>query len=567
MGGTLGVSGYAHRMRAPALLLALLLLAPPGARAEEEPEPGIGRPVGRLPTLGVSHLDVTRAEDRDPGRLEKLGALGRLWVKTVPIRWDQVEKTASRDGRGTYTWTEVDRAVRIWQLAGFEPVPVLSPASAWAEQPRERTAWARRVRRELARDEAEVVLRSASGVAPPQMARWRDWERFVAAFVERYDADGKDDMGGLRRPLRYVQIMDRVDLPSAWLGSADDYLRLLHHTQLAVEQANPATRVIHAAIDLRVTGHPPLPPDDAAWKFRLEQQAPKSPPAARLEVLRSFEFIQRTIEMPRLFDVVAHLGSGNLQDDEANLRFLRALLDRSGGRDKAIWLVDNPVTKLARSRVPRTKGPSRDEARIRGRWLPVARFPKHSEHEAAMAWVRRGQAFDLIRSYCRARAAGADSVLFFPRADQQTDATLRPAGSPGLPAGLLETQDDGSFRSHTPGPLWFAWRQLWRHTRDHAGVSEAEIGASGRSIVFAVPVERRHAFVAVLLLDSHLSWAGEPGKALPTRQVAVALPNGRYLLEPCDTGEQPPARREVEVSDGMLIVPLGPAPLYVIPLD
>ncbi|MDJ0976039.1 MAG: hypothetical protein QNJ98_16390 [Planctomycetota bacterium] len=556
-------------MRRSGLSCLLVLGLALAAGAEEEPgaEPGIGRPVGRLPTLGVSHLDIERADDRDAARLERLGPLGRLWVKTVPIRWDSVEPTASRGGRGTYTWTAVDRAVRIWQLAGFEPVPVLSPASSWAAQPRAQTAWAKRVRRELTKGEADVVLRTATGVAPPRMERWRDWERFVAAFVERYDGDGTSDMPGLRRPLRYVQIMDRVDLPSAWVGSADDYLRLLHHTRLGVEATGSKTRVIHAAIDLRVTGHAPLPPDDAAWRFRLEQQAPKSPASARLEVLRSFEFIQRTIEMPRLFDVMAHVGAPNLQDDEANLTFLRALLDRNEGSAKEIWLVDNPVTKLARSRVPRTKGPAREEQRIRGRWLPVARFKQHSEHRKALTWVRRGQAYDLIRSYCRARAAGADAVLFFPRADRQTDAALRPEGSPGLPAGLLQTSGEGALRAHTPGPMWFAWRQLWRHTRGHSKVSEAEIGAPGRSIVFDVPVERRHPFVAVLLLDSHLSWAGEPGKTPPTRPVAVALPNGRYVLEGCDTGEKQPERREVVVDDGMLIVPLGPAPIYVIPLD
>lgn len=553
------------------LLLPLALASLVGADEERKDEeaPGLGRPTGRLPSIGVSHWDVERIEDRDAGKLDKLGTLGRMWVKTVAIPWGRVERKPYRGGIRAYDWSDVDRAMLLWQLAGFEPVPVLSPRCAWAGIPIDKTDWAKRLAATLAPGEVEIALRSGIGAAPPATGRWGGWERFVEAFIERYDGDGKQDMPGLRRPLRYVQILDRVDLPAYWLGSGEDYLRLLHHAGLGRERANPTVRIIHGAVDLQVVGYAPLPPDDAAWKFRFADRVPKTPPAARMEALRAHEIVSRTIEMPRLFDAIAHVGTHNLADDSVNIRFLRALLDRNeGGSVKEIWLIDNPVTKLSPSRVPRAKEATREERAIRRRWLPVARLRKHSEHWKAMTWVRRGQAYDLIRSYARARAAGASSVLFYPRADQVPDAPFKPnAENPGIPPGLLSSVDDGSFVTHTPGPMWYAWRQLWRHTQGHSKVVEADIAAQGRSIVFDVPARRKLPFVAILLLDTHLSWAGAPGEEAPKQRVVVPLPNGRYVLESCDTGENQPGRKEVVVTDGVLVVELGPAPVYVIPRD
>lgn len=553
-------------MRRLVLLLAGLVLAlAPDVRAEDD-DPPVPKPDGGLlPTLGFSHFDVEREEDRDAPTLDRIAGLGRALVKTVPIRWGRVEPAAPKGRDPTYQWTDVDRAVLIWQLAGLEPVLVLSPRSPWASMPVDKTAWAQAVTKTLAAGDAEIALRSGIGAAPPRMTAWRQWQRFVEDLVERYDGDRKDDMPGLRRPVRFVQVLDRADLPSRWLGSPEEYLRLLHHAGVGAKTAFERCQVVHACVDLGVTGFAPIP-DPSAWKHRIRALIPATPPAARMEREWAYASIERTLEMPRLFDVVPHIGTKNRDDDAVNLRHLRAWLDRVHGSNVRVWLVDNPLPKLERSRVPRSLEASNAERQIRKTWAAAARYPSHSEYDRAKTWYARGLCYDLVRSYCAARVAGAEAVLFFPRPDQVPGAPLTGSGS-AMPDDFLRGVKVGQRREVARGPLWHCWDQLVTHIGAHTDVTVAEIGAEGSALVFQLPVKRPRPWVTVLMLDSRLSWAGEPGKPMPTRAVALPLPNGRYLLETCDVGQGEPERREVAVDEGMLILNLGPVPVYVIPVD
>ena len=96
----------------------------------------------------------------------------------------------------------------------------------------------------------------------------------------------------------------------------------------------------------------------------------------------------------------------------------------------------------------------------------------------------------------------------------------------------------------------------------HRGAVETPIGAPGKSIIFRFDREGPRPWVAVLMLDPRLSWAGAPGEAMPLRNVLVKLPSGTYTLEWIRTGPDKPRTRDV-VSDGSITV--GPEPVYLIP--
>ncbi|MDJ0520782.1 MAG: hypothetical protein QNJ90_01770 [Planctomycetota bacterium] len=541
------------------LALCLVVLTAGAVSAEE----GDRRP--DVPFLGLGPFDAFDPAYRDAAHLERLADLGRVLARTTPIDWGTIEAQPPRSAPPRYDWKTLDEAVLVWQLSGLEPVLVLSPRSGWAGVPVKASAWAQRVRRTLPAAESDAALRTAGGCAPPQPGRWKAWERFVRDVVERYDGDGRADMPGLRGAVRHVQILGRLE-PAAWLGSAEDYLRLLHHAGLGAKSAAETTRIVTASVDLAATGHAPHP-DRREWDYRIGQLVPADAPLARLEVTRRFEHIRRLLAMPRLYEVLAHAGNAHLADDVANLRFLRRHLDEHAGGDTGIWLVDNPTRKLGGARVPGAVAPKGDEVRLRRRWLPAARNPAHSRHAEAKAWLRRGQAYDFVRGVARARAAGADAVLALAPFDRL------PAGHPGgREAGdqgfLAEAANrDAPAAGVRRTPAWWALRQMHRLLGTHRSAGETSIGAPGRSVVFRLPSKRSRPWIALLMLDARLSWAGAPGEPLPVRDVLIPLPSGHYVLESLRLGSEAPKRRRVQVKDGMLRLALTPAPVYVIPAD
>ena len=492
--------------------------------------------------------------------MARLAGMGRVLLATTPVSWGQIEPTPPR-GTPAYHWQALDDAILVWQLAGLDPILVLSPRSPWASMRREQAAWSLQVRKSLPPGEAAAALRDATGAAPPQDVRWAAWERFVGDVVERYDGDGRRDVPGLRRPLRTIQILDRVTTPDAWVGSSHQYLRLLHHARQGAKGAFADVQVATAALDVRATGHHPFP-DHQEWKRRIREQLPKAPRGARIEAERAFEIAEDLLGMPQLFDVVTHVGAGHHSDDTANLRFLRRMLDEASGSDVGLWLVQNPTRKLDPPQRPDVDGPAYNEQRIRRRWLPAARNARHPDHARALAWLRRGQAYDVVRSVCYARSAGADAVLFLSPWDV---APLPAHRTSCINQGFVGTQP--GTRSEARTPSWYALRQLNALLAGHRAARRVPIRGTGSQTVFSIPNPEPHPWVAVLLADAKWTWAGTPGETVPTRMVALSLPSGSYRIVPCQVGPDAPPERTMKSEDGVLRLALGPAPLYVLPTD
>jgi len=539
-----------------------------GASAKEDApaQPAPARQAD-TPFVGLETLDPFAARDRDPARLERLADLGAVFVRTTPIAWGALEPQPPSGGKPHYAWKQLDEAILIWQLTGLRPVLVLTPASSWGALPAARSAWIQTLRAGLGRPEAAAAARSARGATPPRPGMWTRWERFVRDLVERYDGDGHADMPGLRRPVRHLQVLERLT-PDGWLGSPDEYLHLLNATGQAATFASEKVRLLTAGIDMRATGYAPFP-DRREWDYRIGQLVPADAPLARLETKRVFEHIRRVLEMPRLYDALVQRGSVHIADDVANLRFLRRALDEHGGTDTALWLVANPTRKLGPARVPGAVAPKAAERRLRARWLPIALHGASDTRAKAEAWLRRGQAFDLLRGLSRARAAGADVVSFLSVGDQRSPGGSADDGGQGSEGQgfLVPRRKDAPAEGYMRTPSYWALRQALRLLATHRSVGETPIGAPGRSVIFRLASKRPKPWIALLTLDARLSWSGPPVGDLPLRDVLVALPSGRYILETCRLGPEAPRRRTIEVKESMVSLTLSPAPLYVIPAD
>ena len=524
---------------------------------------------GGTPRLGVGPFPVGGKSTSTAGALAVLTGLGSSIARTRAIRWEELEPRRMPGTLGRYDWSKLDASVRLLQLGGFEPLVVLSCRSSWACQATANTAWAIRCTGELSRGEATAALveTRASG-RPPRKNHWKRWEVFIQHLVERYDADGKHDMPGLRRAIVGVQVQESPGRIDDWIGSVSDYLRLLHHTDLGAHEAHTAALVVTGAIDVMQTGQAPHPLMHE-WKQRVREVLPTAPKSAVFASQRAFDLIERLLDMPRLYDVISQRGSGNLHNDFANVRFLRRSLDAKREYSRQVWLVDTG-RNLKRATIRGKPKPSEEELRIRRRWLPPATNPGHSEHARAKSWLRLGQAYDVVRTFCTARLAGADAILGYAPFDEVLDARGRPVPDARF-LGLVDAKDMDVAATASRTPRWYALRQLGELLRDHRSVAEANKGLPGRTVLFHFGPRADHSFVAVLFRDPSRTWAGEPGRGgRPPKAkqhfAAMPLPNGTYFVEAMRTSAKPPAKKRVKVEDGILELSMGPAPVYVYPV-
>lgn len=547
------------RLLRPILPLIVLLLAFPAA-AEESPRRD--RRVASEPWFGFSGGSVRARGDRRPERLLALTGLKGALVTTEAIDWGRIQPTkAARGQPSTLDFRRVDEVVLLWQLAGFQPVPVLTPRAPFASVPAAETPWARHVERELGAEAVPSALRVDRGVAPPREAYWRPWEQFVEAFVERYDGDGVKDMPGLRRPVRYIQILERVGDPGDFLGAPADYLRLLHHAGVGARRANGQTQIVHAAVDLMALGYTPVPQPDVL-KQRMLRVVPQEPQDARLRAKWEIDFWQRTLDMPSLYEVLALQGSSNHDDDIANIGWARHQLDEAGDPVCRIWLTGVPPEHLEPPRVPTAP---RMDRRLRAdlvRWRAAAHRPRHSDHVLRKTWLQRGHAYDLVRATMLARFAGADAVLVDPDPKQVREASVEGAASTSVFDSLVDDRPGGEV---TPTPLGHALLQLVRRMKGQGHMERISVGSFAHAFVVQLPTQVDGSWCAILMQDPHKNWAGDGRGGGHKHAISLPVPGGRYVVEPIQTAaaEGPPVIRES--LGGLLNIQLGAAPVYVYP--
>jgi hypothetical protein len=99
--------------------------------------------------------------------------------------------TMQRRPNAPIDFSKLDWFVREYQRCGFTELTIsLKSHSSWASK-----------------DIKGLFGKNALGSNPvPKPEHMPKYERWVQSVVERYDADGKADMPGLRWPVRYVEI-------------------------------------------------------------------------------------------------------------------------------------------------------------------------------------------------------------------------------------------------------------------------------------------------------------------------------------------------------------------------
>lgn len=160
------------------------------------------------------------------------------WMKWADMKWELVEKSAPVNGKHNYDWSKVDQYVKLYQQNGMNLQFHMSVKSVWANRP-------------LATlPDGRTIANNLAAAPPKDEAHWGYYGDFIEAFVERYDADGNNDMPGLCFPIRYYEIESESQNPLHWQGTVDEYKKLLGIAYSRAKKADPQTKIILSGINM-----------------------------------------------------------------------------------------------------------------------------------------------------------------------------------------------------------------------------------------------------------------------------------------------------------------------------
>lgn len=249
-----------------------------------------------------------------PGQASALAKTGITGVKYFPdiYEWGDMQK---KNG-GPINFSETDRYVKEYQEAGFTSLTMaLQSKSDWASV-------------------------DAKGLKPknlsPKPEFAEQWKKFVAAVVERYDMDGKDDMPGLKIPVVYYEI--GTEFSTYVPESADDYIKTLTIAYKAAHETFPGVKILHAAF-LTTTA---ITSASTPETYEKDFAAVKEKYGTRI-LWHSLEDNRKILDHPEIFDVVNFHSCGDVYEIEGLVKWLKWEMMKRG-YSKPLYISDTTPT-------------------------------------------------------------------------------------------------------------------------------------------------------------------------------------------------------------------------------
>lgn len=324
------------------------------------------------------------------------GAAGLRWAKTrlEAFAWGESEPKAPAGATHTYDWTCPDALVAEYQAAGMTSLQsYMSPKNPWAQ-----------------RSIMDVMPK------PEHMASYRAW---VAALFERYDGDGKDDMPGLKAPIRFWVVGG--EWTGFWgSGNADDYVELLSATREAGKPVHPG--VVLGTIPFMMFD---VFEGDEPSAAEIDARLADPPPNWRKSTAGMLKILDRT----DLYDYVNLHSLGDYTEIPPMLRWLRAELGKRGAAGKPIWFDDAfPIAFLVHWKpgpgtdLPRVYPVTAAQAQAALDTLVAVAKLAEPDYTPAMRWIRAEVATGVVKKAVTALGEGAVGIQLGNTDDWMDDA-------------------------------------------------------------------------------------------------------------------------------------------------
>jgi hypothetical protein len=477
-----------------------------------------------------------------PGLAKTYAETGATWGKTAPagFDWGTIEPKPPVGGKHTYDFSFADGLLREYQDAGFRNFQIyLQVRNEWAT--------------------SKPLPKVGHASMPPKPQYLPDYAAWLRAMVERYNGDGKNDMPGLKYPVRYWEI--EAEWMTFWPASVKEYLDLLRAAHDTIKQADPEAQIILQGILL--WGIFEGDPDAKEIEKRLS--VPVWGPARR-KILGD---VSELLSHPELFDAVEFHSLSDWSDVFATVRFLRGEMSKHG-YGKPIWAGDvnaniNPMLWWNHGNYPYV------DAQKQGilSWINAMKTPTHAMHRVAEKWFRAEQARFTAKKLLSFMGEGLAGANMGNMEDWGFFAVLPViTGSQGF-CGLIDVKPirrmDEPRVCTQRRPAFWTLKMLIGKLDGYGGAERLDLGTSVYAWRFHAPEEAAGRARSIVAIWYDQGKGLLPGDREPQVQVSLPIEGSRATVTPVITqiGQEAAQGRDVEVIDGNIAIMVGQAPLIV----
>lgn len=503
------------------LALFFLALLAAGMSAESAPT-----------SIGIEYVLI---EDANVNSM-MASTFAQLGIPAVKHYAEHVEWGQMQSGPiAPINFTRMDNYVREYQKSGFmDLVFCLKPHSRWASK----KYW---------------IFGSPDPTPKPEFLSL--YEKWISEVVERYDADGVNDMPGLLRPVNYLEIGS--EFSSYEPEPVGEYLTMLEHAYRAAHKASTTVLVAHAAL-LTTTAFKDSPgPGEYEAAFAA---MPKRIAAHSLGDIRAI------LDRPDIFDIINIHNIGDPYEIEDMMRWLRFEMNNRN-YSKPVLISDTSATPFAAWGPATVCNASPDAmailvppARETDRCRMAAYFTKLvNKDSATLAWTRSFVASDtvqktIIAAEQRIRLIDLSFTIDLPFL---TEKFLQAGAGVAAWSGMIQYSGTSVVEKR---PNFYAVKQMAEHLKGYHSI---------RRLVLNDPRAR----VYEIEKPSGTEWIAwmNPGKLIlpedkPTAmQIEIPMPPSHVTIEPVITlqGQSVPYRFYTAARNGKLTLHITANPVYV----
>lgn len=523
--------------RITALPCSLLLLS--CLQAQQAPLPG--RFAGDGITVGMEYV-VFNSERFVRSSARAFAETGMTGMKhfVEAVDWG----TMQAGPRKKIDFSKLDWFVHAYQQCGFSELTIsLKSHSSWASK-----------------DIKAILGKHSLGSNPtPRPEYLPHYQRWVAAVVERYDADGHEDMPGLRWPVRYFEIGN--EFSSFEPEPVEDYLEMLEHAYQAAHGAYDAVLVAHVAFLLTPVNMAVEDPADYDERWRSTYRKDTHHDLADMRAL---------LDRPDVFDVLNLHNLGDPYEIEDLVRWLDYETGRRGYAKPIIISDTTPTSYIGWGSATRSEGPKERlgvlarPAREADRRRLAAYFTKLiAADPETLAWTRGFVAADHVQRTVVAAEQGIRLInLAFVGDIAHATWKIFEAGA-GISAwgGAIRAQL-GTGRILEKYPAFYAVQQLMGQLAGYRSIRRLPM-ADPQARVYEVQREDGRLWIA--WRDPQAALLPEDGA--PSLQVVLETGTRAVLVEPVITGmgQETAERRRLAAEGGRVRLELVHTPVYVLP--
>lgn len=393
--------------------------------------------------FGLDYVFPTDPQYQNKPFAQRYKDAGLKWVNFADVRWKYFEPRPPRGGRHRYQWQKLDSAVKHWQQHGFDITMTVRTGNAWFSGP---------IRYSTDNAVPVIELMIAQSDRLPKPEHMDDYDAFITALVERYDNDGKQDMPGLRRPIRYYQIGNEYGNPAFWTGTIEDYFKLLRRASRSARAAYSDVQIIPNGLRTNDAFH--NDPNGEHFEEVMEHYESQVSDPFYIDCWRRMmELDEGTLKKKGLFEVVDAGGNGSWHTtSEGYYNYVRDILESAGNDHISIWDMEarnEPLlTPLKDTHTHMELGIPNGQQLVN-----ILKNPGHRKHHSTMDWYRAEQSRITAKVFVTKFAAGNEKV--FMGMPMDWDKGIGALSWPNPFMGFLDTDAK-------PWPAYFTLKYLIR---------------------------------------------------------------------------------------------------------